>query len=240
MKATAPKIVELRYARALRNVARYSSNLVMLYVQGHTIPNAPGLARAVTEYVAALTPWANSRAFEMLKAVDSANRRYWQAQARAQSRAVRLELAETPIAETVRRLLGEQVQLITSLPVKAAERAQTLAREAVVDGTRNAQIAEEIAKTPGVTESRALLIARTETAKANSVITQTRAVSVGSAGYIWRTVHDEAVRESHAEMDGQYVRWDSPPTLSDGTTTHAGQIYNCRCFAEPALPARDY
>jgi uncharacterized protein with gpF-like domain len=44
------------------------------------------------------------------------------------------------------------------------------------------------------------------------------------------------VRESHKAMNGKFVRWDSPPTLSDGTTTHAGQIYNCRCYPDPVLP----
>jgi uncharacterized protein with gpF-like domain len=39
-------------------------------------------------------------------------------------------------------------------------------------------------------------------------------------------------------MEGVPVRWDQPPTLSDGTVTHAGQIYNCRCWPEPILPNR--
>jgi SPP1 gp7 family putative phage head morphogenesis protein len=94
--------------------------------------------------------------------------------------------------------------------------------------------------TTNVTESRAMLIARTEVAKANASINEARALSVGSEGYIWRTAGDADVRESHAEMDGQYVAWSDPPTLSDGTTTHAGAIYNCRCYSESVLPTRDY
>ena len=96
-------------------------------------------------------------------------------------------------------------------------------------------MAAEIARSGEVTESRAMLIARTEVARANSMITEARAASVGSTHYIWRTAEDERVRESHAEMEGQVVAWDTPPTLSDGTTTHAGQIYQCRCYAEPII-----
>jgi uncharacterized protein with gpF-like domain len=67
------------------------------------------------------------------------------------------------------------------------------------------------------------------------MITQARASQVDSTHYIWRTAEDESVRESHAEMEGQVVAWNDPPTLSDGTTTHAGQIYNCRCYPEPII-----
>jgi uncharacterized protein with gpF-like domain len=47
---------------------------------------------------------------------------------------------------------------------------------------------------------------------------------------------DADVRESHAEVDGEVFNWNNPPTLSDGETTHPGEIYNCRCYAEPVLP----
>jgi uncharacterized protein with gpF-like domain len=68
------------------------------------------------------------------------------------------------------------------------------------------------------------------------VLTQARAEHIGSEGYIWRTSNDSDVRHSHKEMNGRYVRWDTPPRLSDGTVTHAGQIYNCRCYPEPVIP----
>jgi uncharacterized protein with gpF-like domain len=40
-------------------------------------------------------------------------------------------------------------------------------------------------------------------------------------------------------MNGKFVYYDKPPTLSDGTTTHAGEIYNCRCYKDPVLPEPD-
>lgn len=239
MTPTPTKKVEARYARALRNVARFSGQLVLMHVSGATV-DTPGLQRAVAEYALALTPWARRRAEEMTVGVNTNNVRYWAAQARAVGRALRMELADASTGQAAREIVTRQVGLITSIPLKAAERAQGLALEAVQDGTRAATVAAELQRTTEVTESRAMLIARTEVARSNSAINEARSKSVGSDGYIWRTAGDADVRESHAEMEGQFVRWDDPPTLSDGETTHAGQIYNCRCYAESVLPARDY
>ena len=239
MKPTPTKKVEARYARALRNVARFSGQLVKMHIEGATITDAPGLARAVSEYMQALAPWARRRALEMVAGVNATNEKYWTAAARAAGRAMRLELAEAPVGETARGIVAEQVSLITSIPAQAAERAQNLALEAVQDGTRASQVAEMLQATTEVTESRAALIARTEVSKANAAINEARATSVGSEGYIWRTAGDADVRESHAEMEGQYVAWDSPPEL-DGMRGHAGEFPNCRCYAEAVLPTRDY
>lgn len=240
MTPTPTKKVEQRYARALRNVARFSGQLVKMHVEGASITDVPGLNRAVSEYMQALAPWARRRALEMVTGVNTNNEKFWNAAARAASQALRLELAEAPVGQVARAIVAEQVGLITSIPAQAAERAQALAQQAVEDGTRATEVAEMLQATTEVTESRAALIARTEVSKANASINEARSLSVGSEGYIWRTAGDADVRESHAEMDGQYVAWNDPPTLSDGTVTHAGQIYNCRCYAESVLPARDY
>jgi uncharacterized protein with gpF-like domain len=103
--------------------------------------------------------------------------------------------------------------------------------------------------------SHARLIARTETARTASVLTEVRAKSVGSEGYIWRTSLDADVRPkigtpnfaklntlamgSHRKLEGTFHRWDDPPIASEnGERAHPGQIYNCRCWPEPVLPDR--
>lgn len=57
---------------------------------------------------------------------------------------------------------------------------------------------------------------------------------IGVTQYIWRTSHDERVRESHKLMDGKVVDIDTPPTETGGK--HAGFDYNCRCKMLPVLP----
>ena len=135
----------------------------------------------------------------------------------------------------LRQFLSEQVKLITSLPLDAAQRVHELTLQGITEGTRAKAIAAEILKTGRVTESRAKLIARTEVARTASGLTMARAVHVGCTHYYWRTSGDSDVRKSHKEMNGMIVPFNHPPTLSDGTTTHAGQIFNCRCWIQPLL-----
>lgn len=228
-KFKAPKAAEREYERQLKSVAKQVGHSTKLYQVGATL--LPGFDDAMRAYAETLGPWAERVAERMLEAVGRTNYRQWM----ASSKAIGKELQADSNVALGRLLQAEQVTLIKSLPLEAATRAQKLAYEAAVNGTRAAEIAKEIERTEEVTKSRAMLIARTETARANSVITQARSASVGATKYIWRTAEDEAVRESHAEMEGVVVDWDDPPTLSDGTTTHAGQIYNCRCYPEPII-----
>ncbi|CAI9119560.1 minor capsid protein [Brytella acorum] len=151
------------------------------------------------------------------------------------SRELRRELDGADTGRVLRELQAGQVDLITSLPREAADRAQRIARESLITGARFDELRDEILRTGEVTESRATLIARTETSKASTMLTEARAEAIGSPGYTWRSHRDNRTRPSHREMNGQFVAWGSPPTL-DGLTGHAGCVPNCRCFARPILP----
>lgn len=200
----------------------------------------PGTVRKIVEtlqsYADMLEPWAESVARYMLSDVETRNAKTWRQVNKEMGQTLRAEIKHAPTGELMQSLLNEQVDLIQSLPLEAAQRVHRLTTEALVTSQRADTIAAEILRTGEVTESRARLIARTEVARTSALLTQSRAQYSGSEGYVWRTAGDFDVRESHAEMEGKYVRWDTPPRLSDGTTTHAGCIYNCRCFAEPVLP----
>lgn len=188
------------------------------------------------KYSEALDGWAVRTATHMLEEVNNRDRQAWSEMAADMSAALRQEIRTAPTGELFRSLLDEQVALIKSLPLEAAQRVHELTIASLEDSTRASEIAKEIGRSGEVATSRANLIARTEVARTASTLTQARAEHVGSEGYIWRTSGDTDVRHSHKQMNGKFVRWDSPPTLSDGTTTHAGQIYNCRCYPEPVIP----
>jgi SPP1 gp7 family putative phage head morphogenesis protein len=196
----------------------------------------PTISDLLGRYSEALEGWAVKTASRMLEDVNRRDRQSWQELAAEMSHSLQQEIRTAPTGIEMQRLLDEQVTLIKSLPLDAAKRVHELTLKGLEDSTRASEIAKEIARSGEVTASRANLIARTEVARSASVLTQARAQHVGSEGYIWRTSGDSDVRHSHKEMNGKFVRWDSPPTLSDGTTTHAGQIYNCRCWPEPVLP----
>lgn len=217
-------------------MARQVGNLIGGFDVVANPETVPTVRTMLEKYAEALEPWARATVTRMLAEVNQRDARMWAEQAQAMGLALRKELHQAPTGLAMRRLMEEQVTLITSLPRDAAERVHDLVIKGLENSVRADEIAREIKRSGQVTESRANLIARTEVARSASTLTQARAEHIGSEGYIWRTSGDSDVRHSHKQMEGKFVRWDSPPTLSDGTTTHAGQIYNCRCYPEPVIP----
>jgi len=225
----------LNYAGQLRKVARQVGMIIDGFPAGEQ-EYVPTISDLLAKYAEILLPWARKTAMSMLGEVNRRDEQAWFSHANEMSKALREEIRNAPTGARMQQLLAEQVTLIQSLPLDAAKRVHDLTLAGVEDGTRAKEIAKEIKRSTEVSENRANLIARTEVARTASVLTQARAEHIGSDGYIWRTSHDSDVRHSHKEMEGKYVRWDTPPKLSDGTVTHAGQIYNCRCYPEPVIP----
>jgi SPP1 gp7 family putative phage head morphogenesis protein len=235
------RIARQRFAHAQRMEREYMRKLRMLTAQIDAMvkqmaDNPEALQRALNSYSVAIEPWARSMATSMVARIAATNSAAWERLARSMGRSLRKELAEAKTGAFLNQMLNEQVHLITSLPLDAAQRVHKLTLEGIVTGRRAEEIRKDILQTGNVTESRAQLIARTEVARTSNGLTMARATEVGSTHYVWRTVGDMDVRKSHKEMDGKVIAWSQPPTLSDGTTTHAGMIYNCRCFPDPVLP----
>jgi len=219
----------LEYSRALRKVAAHVGELVRAFPD----PSDPRLAEALLKYSEALDGWARVVAQKMLAAVAHRDIKAWREITKGMSLALRNEIENAPTGQAMRGLMADQVHLIKSLPLDAAQRVHNL----VIQGqgsTRAAEIAKEIMRTSEVTKSRATLIALTETSRAATAMTQARAEHIGSEGYVWRTAKDSHVRESHKRMQGRFVRWDSPPTL-DNMTGHAGCLPRCRCYPEVVI-----
>lgn len=227
---------ETQFAAKLKGVAKQVGQLINSFDVIANPETVPTVRTMLENYAKALEPWATAVVTRMLAEVNSRDAKTWATQAQEMGIALRKELHNAPTGQAMRKLMAEQVQLITSLPTDAAQRVHDLVIKGLEDSARADEIAREIRRSGEVTESRAKLIARTEVARSASTLTQARAEYIGSEGYVWRTSGDSDVRHSHKQMEGKFVRWDSPPTLSDGTTTHAGQIYNCRCYPEPVIP----
>jgi SPP1 gp7 family putative phage head morphogenesis protein len=173
----------------------------------------------------------------MLADVSRRDEKVWASLTGEMGYALREEIQGAPTGSMFRRLMEEQVHLITSLPLNAAERCHELVTGQLYGSARANAIAEHILQTGQVTESRAMLIARTEVGRAASALTQSRAQYVGSDGYIWRTAGDKDVRKLHRKLEGTFHKWDDPPVAGEnGERAHAGAIYNCRCYPEPVLP----
>lgn len=235
MSSFKPKTrVERELARQLMKIAERSGGILSQYIRrlpdgSVEITDIAALSAALVRYAKQLEPWAVETATKAIQQISAQNLAAWKATG------VAIGLSDSLVKEAAAALLREQVDLIKSIPTRMAERAQSLALEAQKTGARASVIAAEIENSTKVAQSRAVLIARTEIAKANATLTQARAQSVGATHYIWRTAGDSDVRETHAELDGKVFAFDDPPYIDGEGNHHAGEFPNCRCYAEPIL-----
>lgn len=227
---------ERHYGVQLRKIAKAVGDIVAGFPPGD--PEAePLIRRALERYSELIQPWAKSVAASMLVDVSRRDERVWMEITREMGAAMREEIRRAPTGEVLRKAMAEQVRLITSLPIEAAQRVHNLTYEALADSRRAAEIAEEIMRSGEVTASRALLIARTEVGRAGGELTKARALHIDSPGYIWRTMEDADVRLLHRKLEGKFFTWDKPPvTMENGSRSLPGGCPNCRCYAEVVIP----
>lgn len=204
-------------------------------------PLSPGVSSKIEEtlrhYADLIGPWAQTVARYMVTDVARRNLNAWKANSEDMGRALREELANAPTGSYYALLMDEQVGLIKSLPLDAAQRVHLLTQEALVQGKRADVVAKQIMESGHVSAGRAKLIARTEVARTASTLTQARARYAGSTGYIWRTSRDGDVRPTHRAQEGKFFTWDNPPKTDAGLAPyHAGCGPNCRCYPEPVFP----
>lgn len=233
---------EASFYRSLRKVAQHAGHIIDNHVEGASLKQPAEMMRVLEEYARRLGPWAARQSAKLLSQVSNSNKRAYAAKSKTIGTLLKLNVAEANVGKVALALMNEQVALIKSIPIEAGLRAQKIAFDAAVAGTRAApnedtiaELQKQLGLSTQVATSRAQLIAVTETARANSTINQARALAVGAKGYIWRATMDGATRKSHAKMNGKYVAYDKPPTLSDGTAGHAGTFPRCRCYGEPVF-----
>ena len=233
------RAAESNYHTRLRQIAQQIDLVVKGFSLSDLTPaeqqqQTNRIVNTLRSYAEVIEPWAVSVAKYMVADVSRRNAAQWKQNGKDMGLALQVELEQAPTGGLFTSLMNEQVRLIKSLPLDAAERVHMLTTKGMVSGTRAKEIAAEILRTGEVSASRARLIARTEVARTASNFTQARARFAGSDGYIWRTSGDGDVRETHKAMEGKYVRWDTPPKTDTSLGPyHAGCGPNCRCYPEP-------
>lgn len=233
--------IERWYRKRLTQVAKLVGQIAKEYDEDtNPVVMSNVIQQRLFAYSATLESWAFAVSKIMLDRVSKADYDTWLEVGKKIGRETRKKLKD--VAPTYQQLQNEQVRLIQSLPIEAAKKVHDWVQKGLDKGERYPDIAKRIMDELGAdTESRAILIARTETARARSNFTQARAQAVGSTHYIWRTVGDGSVRPTHKALNGTIQRWDSPP-VSDygkgGIPIHSapGCCFNCRCFASPIFP----
>lgn len=125
----------------------------------------------------------------------------------------------------------------------------------------NRTLRQQIKEEFKVSDNRAKVLARDQTAKMNTSITKVRQEKLGIEWYVWKTVEDEAVvgkpggkypkgtklHRNHYKMQGKICKWNDPTVYSDddGKTwkkrtddmpqNAPGQDIQCRCRAAPYI-----
>lgn len=225
---------EREYFAKLREVAREIDKLVQKYYDPLHPEDTFAVEMALNAYAGKLKGWARKAAIDMIKNVNFFNVQDFKAAGERISELFSARLSQgDPVFTLATELMERQVELIQSLPLQAAQRAQRIAQQARNIGARPESIIKKIQDTGAISWRRARTIARTEVARANSTLTQARAESVGVTHFIWHTMEDENVRSAHAKLDGKVFAFASPPIVKGEGAILPSQVFNCRCYAEP-------
>ncbi len=188
----------------------------------------------------------------MITMVNTGNHKTWRAAAAksSQSRQLYTYLLQEMQGATgarVAQLVRENANLISSLPLQAAQTMVDEVTKAQQSGARPKTIAKMAAQRfPTLVRSRINLISRTETAKASTALTQARCEILNIDWYQWESSHDARTRKSHKNMNGVIVPWSQPPSpealIGERSTLgryQAGECPNCRCVVIPILTLDD-
>jgi SPP1 gp7 family putative phage head morphogenesis protein len=233
------RIAERAYARHLAHIGRHVGAIVRGFTTKGKVDNFEAMKQSLTDYSRTLRPWAIAVTHRMQTDVSLRDMKAWKQLSQSLGSGLAKEIAKTPVGEIHRKLMAEQVQLITTIPLEAAERVHKLSIEALLSSERAESVQKEIMRSGQVSAFNAYRIARTSVSTTASQLTEARATFIGSPGYFWRTRQDQVVRPEHARLEGQVIPWNEPPVAgSSGERAHAGQIYFCRCWPEPILPDR--
>lgn len=122
--------------------------------------------------------------------------------------------------------------LIQSIPTTILDQLRFQFAKAFAAGTTLRQLIEIIEDRSSVGEIRAALIARDQIGSLNGQLSEIRQKAAGIDSYVWRTMQDERVRQTHRVRDYKTYKWSDPGI-------RPGSEINCRCVASPVFPDYD-
>jgi SPP1 gp7 family putative phage head morphogenesis protein len=241
-----PNRIEVEYRAAIRKMfesvlPKFNPNLgdFVAYLEGLTH------RRDIEEMCATL-------ASKMVRWVNIENSKSWrEASARSQRSQMLYRLLQQEmqgsVGQRVAMLVQENAKLISSIPSDVSQRLAHEIMRAQQAGSRPETTAAMMAKRyPELAGSRIHLIARTETAKASTALTEARSEDLGLDWFEWETSEDQRVRYSHRNMDKVLVNWKDlpfPEALVGEKSTLGryapGAAPNCRCYPAPLLSIDD-
>ena len=144
------------------------------------------------------------------------------------------------LRDYVQASIYDNVRLIESIPAQYLTQVDSIVMTNIRAGGRPSAIAKLLQEQFGVTERRAKLIARDQTAKVNGDLNAKRQTAAGFEYFRWETSHDERVRDRHEHIGERVTaygrgifRYDNPPIVDQNIPQKPGEPIQCRCIAIP-------
>lgn len=123
--------------------------------------------------------------------------------------------------------IEENVALIKSIPEQLHGKVQSIIMEGVTKGESTATIAEKLRAIFPQAYKKCEFIARDQAGKFYGTMTRVRMMDNGFKTFIWSTMKDDRVRDSHAALEGKVFTWEE-----GWNGIFPGQEPGCRCVPE--------
>ncbi len=181
-------------------------------------------------------------ASKMAENIESKNFKYYQTMT-AKLIGVGGARSELWLKPEMQGFIKSNVGYITGIAEDSMSRVEKTMMMSLQQGWTYEDTASELGNLDDIDENKAKLIARDQTSKFNASLDEHRQKEMGIVRYVWRTVEDERVRESHAECDGHTFSWDEDTSV-DGEVQkpdgyNPGEDINCRCTAEAVFEGEE-
>lgn len=186
---------------------------------------------------------ANKLSSEFINTADKVNRKRFN----TSMKSVGLDVfGDSPeLVSYIDTSIFDNTRLIKSIPEQYLSNVQSIVMTNVRAGGRPSSIASSLLDQFDVTNNRAKMIARDQTAKVNGDLSAKRQQNVGFEYFQWLDSDDQRVRRRHEGIADKVTaygkgiyRWDNPPLSDKGIPIIPGQDFQCRCVAVPVSNAQ--
>ena len=134
-------------------------------------------------------------------------------------------------------IVEQNVNLIKSIASEHLTKVQGVVLRGIETGHDLSRMSQDLEEGFGVTERRAAMIARDQTAKATNNLSRQRLMDYGVTKGKWmHTASGKTYRDSHVDMDGTIYDIEQGCFDFDyGDYVQPGELVNCHCLCVPVL-----
>ena len=134
-------------------------------------------------------------------------------------------------------IVEQNVNLIKSIASEHLTRVQGVVLRGIETGHDLSRMTQDLTESYGVSERRAAIIARDQTAKASNNLSRQRLMDYGVTKGKWmHTSSGKTYRDSHVQMDGEIYDIEQGCYDDDyGDYIQPGELVNCHCVCVPVI-----